>query len=293
MKNPTDSVSCLIERFLAGNDFSTHTARAFRHDLTTFVGWFEMTNKESFDISRVTASDITGFKDHLRKVEGKAVSTVNRAVVAVRRFYAWLVDEGLMTTNPCKRVRELRRQQLAPKGLDRAQARRLLREVELRGDVRANAIFHVLLYTGCRVSDLVAMGLSDVQLSERTGNVVFRYGKGNKQRTVPLPLPARKALEDYLHSRPTVDSSLVFIGERGPMTDRGIRNLCSRYGAICGFHIYPHLLRHSMAHRFLEDSGNDLVALAQILGHESIQTTARYTQRSQDDLAALSEQMGW
>lgn len=206
---------------------------------------------------------------------------------------AWLVDEGEASTNPCRRVKELRRQQLAPKGLDRAQARKLLREVELRGDVRASAIFYVLLYTGCRVSDLVSMELSDMQLSERTGSVVFRYGKGNKQRTVPLPMPARKALKDYLDSRPAVESPLVFIGERGPMTDRGIRNLCSRYGAICGFHIYPHLLRHSMAHRFLEDSGNDLVALAQILGHESIQTTARYTQRSQDDLAALSEKMGW
>ena len=293
MKNPTDSVLCLIDRFLTENDFSGNTSRAFRHDLTTFVSWFEMTSKERFEISRVTASDVTGFKDHLRKTEGKAVSTVNRAVVSVRRFYAWLVDEGLTTTNPCKRVKELRRQQLAPKGLDRSQARKLLREVELRGDIRANAIFHVLLYTGCRVSDLVAMDLADVQLSERSGTIVFRYGKGNKQRTVPLPLPARKALEDYLNARPAVESSLVFIGERGPMTDRGVRNLCSRYGAICGFHIYPHLLRHSMAHRFLEDSGNDLVALVQILGHESIQTTARYTQRSQDDLAALSEKMGW
>lgn len=210
----------------------------------------------------------------------------------MRRFYAWLVDEGLVITNPCKRVKELRRQQLSPKGLDRAQVRKLLREVELRGDIRANALFHVLLYTGCRVSDLVAMQLADLHLAERTSGIMFRFGKGNKQRSVSLPLPARKSLQDYLNTRPPVDSLLVFIGERGAMTDRGFRNICSRYAAICGFHIHPHLLRHSMAHRFLEDSGNDLVALAQILRHESIQTTARYTQRSQGDLAALSEKIG-
>ena len=76
--------------------------------------------------------------------------------------------------------------QLAPKGLDRSQVRQLLREVELREDIRAAAIFSLFLYTGSRVSDLVQLELADLMLSERTGTVVFRFGKGNKQRSVPL-----------------------------------------------------------------------------------------------------------
>lgn len=292
MKNPTDSVSDMISRFLDGNDFSPNTRRAFAHDIRSFAEWFETTNNEPFAIGRITTADITGFKDFLWKQEKKSISTVNRSLVSLRRLFSWLVEEGLLAANPCKKVKELRRQELAPKGLDQSQVRKLLREVELRGDVRANALFHLMLYTGCRVGDL-DLALDAISLSERSGSIVFRYGKGSKQRSVPLPLQARKALADYLAARPVVSSTKVFIGERGPMTDRGIRSLCSKYAAVCGFAIHPHLLRHTMAHRFLESSGNDLVSLAQILGHESLNTTARYTRRSQTQLAEVAEKVGY
>ena len=118
---------------------------------------------------------------------------------------------------------------LAPKGLDRTQVRKLLREIELRNDIRAAAIFSLMLYTGCRVGDLVALDLHDLMIAERSGSVTFRHGKGNKQRSCPLPLPARKALAAYLETRPPVESSRVFVGERGPLTDRGVRALCDKY----------------------------------------------------------------
>jgi site-specific recombinase XerD len=292
MKNMNDSVSDLISRFLEENDFTSNTRRAFGHDIRSFVSWFEQANKEPLTVLRVTTADITGFKDFLWKQQGKSISTVNRALVSLRRWFSYLVDEGLLASNPCKKVKELKRQELAPKGLDQSQVRKLLREVELRGDIRANALFHLMLYTGCRVGDL-DLELDAISLSERSGSIVFRYGKGSKQRSVPLPLPARKALSDYLATRPGVSTTKVFIGERGPLTDRGIRSMCSKYAAICGFEIHPHLLRHTMAHRFLESSGNDLVSLAQILGHESLNTTARYTRRSQTQLAEAAEKVGY
>jgi site-specific recombinase XerD len=121
--------------------------------------------------------DVADFRDQLRRDRGQAVATVNRAVVAIRRYFGWLADCGHVSANPALGgVRELKRQPLAPKGLDHSQVRKLLREVELRQDVRANAVFHLLLYTGCRVVDLVALELGDLMLGERSGTVVFRLG---------------------------------------------------------------------------------------------------------------------
>lgn len=286
-------VGAHFNQFLNANDFAKDSRRAFTQDVRKFAGWFSSANKERLVIKRVTTRDITDFRDYLRREQEQAVATVNRALVTLRRFFGWLVEQGHVPSNPAKPVKELRRQLLAPKGLDRNEVRRLLREIELRQDTRANAIFSIMLYTGCRVGDLANLELHDLMLSERSGSVVFRHGKGNKQRSVPLPLPARRALQEYLDVRPPVDTSKVFVGERGPLTDRGFRALCDKYSAIIGAKLHPHLFRHTMAKQFLADTGNDLVSLAQILGHESLNTTSRYSKRSGEQLAEATERLSY
>src|SRR5579875_1902454 len=119
----------LFTAFLADHDFSENSRRAFTQDMRKFAAWFSSANREPFTVGRVTTRDVADFRDHLRREQGQAVSTINRALVTVRRFFAWLVEQGHIASNPAKKVKELRRQSLAPKGLERSQVRRLLQEV--------------------------------------------------------------------------------------------------------------------------------------------------------------------
>jgi site-specific recombinase XerD len=281
----------LINRFLNENDFSKNTVRAFSNDISKFVHWFTSANNEMLDVQRITTRDIADFKDYLKKT--MATSSVNRHIVSVRRFLGWLNDHGLISSNPAKKVKELKKQALAPKGLSPSEVRKLLREIEIRHDLRANAIFHLFLYSGCRLGDLIKLELQNIAITERTGSVIFKNGKGGKQRIVPLPLAARRAITDYLQSRPRVSCNELFIGERGPLTESGVTALCTKYSALVGFKIHPHLMRHTFAHQFLKDNANDLVSLAQILGHENINTTCRYTLRKQDDLQETAERLSY
>ncbi len=223
----------------------------------------------------------------------QAVSTVNRCLVSVRRFYGWLKESRQIAASPAEAVKELRRQDLAPKTLARSEIRKLLRECEARHDLRAAAIFNFLLYTGARVSELAALEQSDLVLSERSGWATFRLAKGGKQRTVPVPLVARRALEAYLASRPPLQTSKLFVGERGPLTTRGVRAICAKYSAICGMRIHPHLLRHVFGHEYLASNSNDLVGLASLLGHENLNTTRRYVQRTADQLHEATERVAF
>lgn len=291
---PVDpEVVSLFVQFLNNNDLAENSRRAITNDLRKFAKWFVESNKESFNIHRVTTRDVVNFRDHLRRVQEQAVSTVNRAIVSVRRFLNWLRVEGHIAKNPADAVKELRSVELAPQGLDRTDVRKLLREAELRADVRANAIFHLFLYTGCRCGDLVALELSDVILNDRSGTVTFRHGKGGKQRSVPLPLQARHAMTDYLSTRPPIESQRVFVGERGPLGERGIRALCDKYSAFIGVKLHPHIFRHSMAHQYLEANPGELVGLAQILGHSNLNTTKRYVQRSANELGDATDRMDY
>ena len=279
----TDLPTC-VDDYLAAHDFSPHTARAIKSDLTKFARWFVSANGERFELGRITVRDVADFRDHLARVRRQAVATINRALVSIRRFLGHLVKSGVLTFNPAQGVQELRRMPTAPQGLQPAQVRKILREVELRGDRRGAAILGLMLHAGLRVSDVVGLELDDLTIAPRSGQVVCRHGKGNKQRIVPLSVEARRVLIEYLETRPPSESRAVFIGERGALTDDGVRNICSKYAAITGVKFTPHTCRHTFAHRFLAQTNNDLVALAQILGHESLTTTAIYTKRSQDDL---------
>ncbi len=284
------SESVLFANFLSVNDFSDHTFKALGHDFKKWVVWFELINEEEYESRRVTIRDVTDFRKHLREERGQAVATVNRALVTLRRYFQFLVEREVIESNPTKGVKELRRTPIAPQAIERAAIRRLLREAFVREDHRSSAILGLFVFCGLRLSEVAALQIGDIDLTERRGSLVVRHGKHNKERTVPVPIQSRRMLMDYLMSRPPADVDCLFIG-RGikPLGIDGVRYTVEKYGIAIGLDIHPHALRHTFATQYLEANNNDLVGLAQILGHENIQTTSRYTQRGQSQLSASSE----
>ena len=281
----------LFSEFLGEQDISSNTVEALTLDIRKFAKWFSFANSEPWDVERVTIRDVSDFREYLRTEKQQAASTINRNLASIRKYFKWLFTNKRIKVNPTIGIKELKRQPLAPQGLTRAEVRKLLREVELRNDIRARAIFSLMLYTGARLSDIVSLELFDININPRGGTVFYRFGKGSKQRTVPLPLQARKALGEYLETRPPVKSEKVFIGERGPLNSRGIQAIFEKYKALTGIeNLHCHVLRHTFSHTMLAQGGN-LAQLAQILGHESLNTTAIYTKNSIDQLAEATENL--
>lgn len=287
----------IFSEFLGEQDISPHSVQALIMDIRKFAKWFSTANSEPWDIERVTVRDVTDFREHLRQEKRQAVSTINRNLASIRKYFKWLYQKDHISVNPALSVKELKRQPLAPQGLTRAEVRKLLREVELRKDIRAKAVFSLALYTGARLSDVTFLELTDISISDRKGTVFFRQGKGSKQRIVPLPLQARKALSCYLQTRPPVKSQRVFIGERGVLNRRGIQAIFERYRALTGIeNLHCHVLRHTFSHNFLSSvenggAGGNLVQLASLLGHESLNTTAIYTKNSIGQLADATDKL--
>lgn len=291
--NITPKQEELFCQFIDMLDVSRYTIEALILDIRKFAKWFTAANAEPWDIERVTSRDIIDYRDYLKTEKKQAVSTINRNLASIRKYFKWLCQNDHITVNPTLAVKELKKQPLAPQGLTRSEVRKLLREVELRKDIRAKAIFSLILYTGARLSDVTFLELSDLTISDRSGTVFYRHGKGSKQRIVPLPLQARKAISQYLQSRPPVDSQRVFIGERGIINRRGIQAIFEKYKALTGIeNLHCHVLRHTFSHSFLSSSGN-LVQLASILGHESLNSTSIYTRNTIQELGEAVDRMGY
>jgi signal transduction histidine kinase len=142
---------------------------------------------------------------------------------------------------------------------------------------RDMAIAVLLLHTGLRISELVGLKLSDVEISEREGSLTV-FGKGNKRREVPLNADAREALRQWLEVRPNVESEALLIGRGGvPLSVRGVQKVLADLGGRAQVeNLHTRTLQHTFATRYLEANPGDLIGLAAILGHESLETPCVY-----------------
>jgi site-specific recombinase XerD len=277
-----------VETFLTSltlEGASEQTIRSYGLDLAHFARWFATSTAEAFSPAAITPTDIRDYRSHLLTVERRKPATIRRRLAALRKFSLWAIASGLATENPVNGVKGVASAPHSPKWLEKREIDKLLRACEQGGNSRDLAILMILRHTGIRVSELCSLTQQDITLGERSGELVVRSGKGAKYRVVPLNADARKALRAYLQDRPKTDTPALFVGLRGNgLTAQGVEKIVDKYAYKARLEgVTPHTLRHTAAKGLL-DSGVNLVAVAALLGHQRLETTAIYTTPSQRDL---------
>jgi site-specific recombinase XerD len=192
-------VSTHLEAFqlsLLADDASQNTTSAYLSDLKHFVTWYVQTQEvEAFHLDEITPTDVRDYREHLQEqVPPSAPSTINRRLAALRRFFAWAKEHQLIAAEPTTRIHNVESTEHRAQSLNRKQWNRLQRSLErARGTqgVRDRCIVLLLYHTRLRAGELARVRLDDLTLSERSGLVNVRRGKGNKARQVPLNAEAR------------------------------------------------------------------------------------------------------
>jgi integrase/recombinase XerD len=287
-----------VERGLA-----TNTLRAYRRDLRRYTQWLRA--RDIDDLTAVGEPEVVAYVDALktaRDAEGRAryaPSSVARALVAVRSFHRFCVDEGITDLDPSDEVGAPRVPQGIPKALSEAEVDALLGAVE--GDdaraLRDRAILETLYGTGVRISELVGLDRVDLDLEDRLLRVL---GKGSKERVVPIGGSAQRALLAYLRAgRPALErpatrrvpgDPLLLNARGGRLTRQSCWRIVTAAGERVGLagRLSPHVLRHSCATHML-DHGADIRVVQELLGHASLSTTQIYTKVSPERLRAVYE----
>ena len=286
-------VDPLIQRFCETlwleDGLADNTVLAYRRDLSAAADWLRaeqgtaLAEADNEMLHRYIAA---------RHANSKATSS-NRRLSVLRRFYRWLVREGMRDSDPTEAIRTARQAPRFPKSLTETQVEALLKAPDPDTELGARdlAMLEVLYATGLRVTELVGLPMHQVSLSE---GVVKVIGKGNKERLVPLGEQAVWAIRQYLAGPRQAllgarAADALFVTRRGTgMTRQMFWVMIKRYAqqADIKAHLSPHVLRHAFATHLL-NHGADLRVVQMLLGHADISTTQIYTHVARERLKTL------
>ncbi|HIU55087.1 MAG TPA: site-specific tyrosine recombinase XerD [Candidatus Gallibacteroides avistercoris] len=280
----------LIKNFLSflalEKGLSENTIEAYRNDVKKLYDYLE---ERKILITSVRYEDLLLFMEQLH-VLGISARSQARVVSGIKSFFQYLQMERIITADPSELLETPKTGMHLPQVLTVQEVETLIGSFNegKAEDQRNRAIFEVLYGCGLRVSELVNLKISQVYMDEE---FILVEGKGNKQRLVPLSVPARKAISLYLYDRNRLDikkgnEDILFLNRRGAkLTREMIFTIIKRQCQVCGIHkrVSPHTFRHSFATHLLEGGAN-LRAIQEMLGHESIKTTEIYVHLDKDYL---------
>ncbi|HEX4748272.1 MAG TPA: tyrosine recombinase XerC [Bryobacteraceae bacterium] len=277
-----DSISKYLAE-LARRGASAHTQRNYASDLDQFAQYLEPPGQKPPQIQELDLPLLREWLSSLFDADLNVVS-IRRKLAAVRSLFGFLLEEGILEQNLARRLRTPKTKQRLPDVMSAEKTNNLIDAVE-RGEPvekpsreRDLAFLELLYGCGIRVSELVGIDVDVLDL--RSGWLRVR-GKGNKEREVPIPERAIRAIERYLETRkPQPDERALFLNGRGTrLSDRQVRRLVKLYATLAAGDstVHPHSFRHAYATHLLAD-GADLRAIQELLGHARLSTTQKYTQ---------------
>ena len=284
-----------VGRFLSSlreRNTSPHTIRAYTRDLGEFAAY--VGSRQWRDIDHIV---IRGFLSHLYE-KGLSKTSVARSLAAVRSLYRWLALEGVVEQNPAALVSTPK----LPKKLPRVPTMEEMNSVldgnmpEIAAFPERDRLMLELLYgCGIRNSELVGINLDHIRLKDE---IILIRGKGSKERYVPFGEAVTSALAGYMPVRQQVlleqrktTPALLINSRGGRLTTRSVGRIIKKIAVAKGLSpdVHPHTLRHAFGTHMLEE-GADLRAIQELLGHERLSTTQRYTQLSTKHLLSVYDQ---
>ncbi|GIP36801.1 tyrosine recombinase XerC [Paenibacillus sp. J31TS4] len=286
-------IEAYLQYLQAERNASSHTLINYRNDLEQFAAFLKQKQVSRF--AEVTYLLVRMYLAKLNEQE-YAKRSVSRKLSALRSFFLFLVREGELASSPFQFIRTPKQEKKLPQFLYVAQMEALLnapdRETPL--GLRDLALMELLYASGLRVSELTGMNLSSIDLDN---GIALVFGKGAKERYVPVGEPAVRAIRMYLAiARPQLAKSpaeqAMFLNARGTrLTARSVRRVLDKYiDGLAGVeHVTPHTFRHSFATHMME-AGADLRTVQELLGHVNLSTTQVYTHMTKDHLQTIYNQ---
>lgn len=269
---------------------SEHTLNTYQYQLNLFATFLK--EKAIGDWSELTAVHIKLFMAEGKKKE-RSSATIAARLTIIRTFLDWLVERDLLQVNPAAAIKAPKLSKRLPKDINMDEMQQLLDNTPIDSkEIRDKAIYELMYSAGLRLSELIHITYSDMDMDERCVRVI---GKGNKERLVPFGSYAVDWINRWLLIRQEwigskiIGADLLFIGTTGkPINPRTLQKRLALYAQSQGVtsHVHPHRLRHSFATHMLESS-QDLRAVQELLGHANLSTTQVYTHLNFSHLASV------
>lgn len=274
---------------MKNSPYSQSTINLYAQKIEAFIQWYVQTYGRDFD-NKILPLHIRNFKSYLMTIKKLNAKTINNYLSAIKSYCNFLIEKGILMSNPVSDDFFIKVQEsvISPCKLDTKSFRRLEEAIAHFGISRDIAIFYTLAYTGIRTSELVNLRLNDIIKD----TLIIRFGKGHKQRAIPLNNTVKEALNNWLSTRPRYkysDLDYLFIGERGKLNRSTVFKMIKHYCHLAKIEpVSPHQLRHYFCKNALE-KGFNIVEVAALAGHSRITTTQIYIKTSLQELKAKME----